>query len=330
MIGTPKTISASAVRMKKLIMPIATYGSCLPSRYSSLPGRRDVEVDHRAELLLAHDADRHQNRRDQEQQQRRDARHDRVDALERRVVHVALFDVGRVLREARRSAVRSRDPAAWCRARPATYCSTVSPRNVMAPSTCARTSGPEPRRKSLPKLRRDLEDHRDVVRLQPLERLVGGAGRRRAGEVARRAGELLEVRAALGRLIEIERRVADVLDVGGDAEAEDEHQQRRADEGERQSDRIAEDLHGLVARVGEHPADAQPRGRTAAPRAGGGAAARRRRLVGRGLALGLGARRPRRSRPPCSAMKASSRLGGAARRRSASAARRRPAPCPRS
>ncbi len=35
LIGTPKTMSASVVRMKKLIIAIATYGSCLPSRYSS-------------------------------------------------------------------------------------------------------------------------------------------------------------------------------------------------------------------------------------------------------------------------------------------------------
>ena len=34
-------------------------------------------------------------------------------------------------------------------------------------------------------VRRDLEDHRDVVRLQALERLVGRAGRRRRREVAR-------------------------------------------------------------------------------------------------------------------------------------------------
>ena len=141
----------------------------------------------------------------------------------------------------------------------------------MAPSTCARTSGLEPRRKSRPKFGGISSDQRDVVRLQALERFVGGADRRSRGEVARRAGELLEVGAALRRLIEIERGIADVLDVGGDAKAEDEHQQRRADEGEGQSNRIAKDLHGLVARVGEHPAKAAAGRATCFDGAGGAA-----------------------------------------------------------
>ncbi len=35
LIGTAKTVSASAVSTKKLIIAMVTYGSCLPSRYSS-------------------------------------------------------------------------------------------------------------------------------------------------------------------------------------------------------------------------------------------------------------------------------------------------------
>ena len=94
-------------------------GELLAEQVLELPGRRDVEVDHRAQLLLAHDADRHQNRRDQQQQQRRDARHDRVDALERRVVHVALFDVGGVLLRLGGLQPGRGIAAASCRARPA-------------------------------------------------------------------------------------------------------------------------------------------------------------------------------------------------------------------
>ena len=81
--------------------PDRDVGELLADQVLEPSGRRDVEVDHRAELLLAHDADRHQDRRDEEQQQGGDAGDDRVDALERRVVHVPLFDVGRVLVGAR-------------------------------------------------------------------------------------------------------------------------------------------------------------------------------------------------------------------------------------
>ena len=64
--------------------------------------------------------------------------------------------------------------------------------------------------------------------------------------------------AALGRLIEVEIGEADVLDVGGDAEAEGEHHEGGAEKGEEETDRVALDLLGLAAAVGEHPSQAEP------------------------------------------------------------------------
>ena len=68
------------------------YGSCLPSRNLKPAVRRHVEVDDRAEFLLSHDAHRHEDGRDQDQENRRDTRHDGIDALEARVVEVARLD----------------------------------------------------------------------------------------------------------------------------------------------------------------------------------------------------------------------------------------------
>ena len=67
-----------------------------------------------------------------------------------------------------------------------------------------------------------------------------------------------EVGAALGRAVEVEVGEADVLDVGGDAEAEGEHHEGGADEGEQEADRVALDLLGLAPAVGEHPSQAEP------------------------------------------------------------------------
>ena len=58
--------------------------------------RRDIEIDDRTQLLLAHDADRHQDRRNEDQQHGRDARNHRVDAFKRRIVHVAILKIGGV------------------------------------------------------------------------------------------------------------------------------------------------------------------------------------------------------------------------------------------
>ena len=117
-------------------------------------------------------------------------------------------------------------------------------------------------------IRRHFEDQRDIVRLQALQRVLGGADRRHLPEIARRSGELFEIGPALGRLVEIESRVADMFDVGGDAETEDEHQQRRADESEGEAHRIAQDLHGFIGAIGEQPAEAQRKARARRVRRG--------------------------------------------------------------
>ena len=88
--------------------------------------------------------------------------------------------------------------------------------------------------------------------MQARQGVVRGADRRRLREVARCAGELLEIGKALRRLVEVESRVADMFDVRRDAETEDEHQHSRTDEGEGEAHGIAQDLHRLVRAIGEH------------------------------------------------------------------------------
>ena len=78
------------------------------------------------------------------------------------------------------------------------------------------------------------------------------------GDVVSGALEGRDVGAALGRAIEVEIGEADVLDVGGDAEAKGEHHEGGADKGEEETDRVALDLLGLAAAVGEHPSQAEP------------------------------------------------------------------------
>ena len=139
-------------------------------------------------------------------------------------------------------------------------------------------------------------------------RLVVGVRPAGRGEVARGSPELLEVGAALRRAGRDRASRSGCLDVGGDAEAEDEHQQRRADEGEGQPDRIAQDLHrSRCARRRASGAAAQRTASRAAgsasPRAGRRsppAPLRRLRAAPSGLrgAGGLAASRDRR--PPCS------------------------------
>ena len=58
-----------------------------------------------------------------------------------------------------------------------------------------------------------------------------------------RAGEAFEQPAAFWRLVLVEGRVFEVLDIEGDAVAEGKHQDDRTDEGERQPDGIAQELH---------------------------------------------------------------------------------------
>ena len=104
---------------------------------------------------------------------------------------------------------------------------------------------------------RDLQGDFDLVRFERALHLLRGLARCVWDEVSG-ALECGDVGAALGRAIEVEIREADVLDVGGDAEAEGEHHEGGADEGEEQADRVAFDLLGLAAAIREHPAQAEP------------------------------------------------------------------------
>ena len=112
------------------------------------------------------------------------------------------------------------------------------------------------------------------------------------GDVVSGALEGRDVGAALGRAIEVEIGEADVLDVGGDAEAEGEHHEGGSDKGEEETDRVALDLLGLAAAVGEHPSQAEPEPAIVAVRGGcrrGGS--REGRSVGVGIILVLRFRR---------------------------------------
>ena len=57
------------------------------------PRRGDIKIDDRAQLLFTHDAHRHEDRRDQYQEYGRNAGHDGVNALERRVVGEPRLDL---------------------------------------------------------------------------------------------------------------------------------------------------------------------------------------------------------------------------------------------
>ena len=71
-------------------------------------------------------------------------------------------------------------------------------------------------------------------------------------------------------LIVVEHREGQIVDVGRNAEAEHQHQERRTEQGERQTDGIAQKLDRFADRVGEQPLQAEralPR-RAAAPAVG--------------------------------------------------------------
>ena len=99
---TTRTISAS-------IRPMMPYGSSLPMISSQPAERRHVQLLERADLALAHDRHRRQVRRDDQQQQREDARQHEIAALERRVepdAHARLDAAAASVRRGARAARR--------------------------------------------------------------------------------------------------------------------------------------------------------------------------------------------------------------------------------
>ena len=82
---------------------------------------------------------------------------------------------------------------------------------------------------------------------------IGEARERRAlGEVAR-ARKRLEQHLALARAVLVEGGVGQPLDVEGDAEADRQHQDERAQKGEGDADGVARDLHRLAPGEGPDP-----------------------------------------------------------------------------
>ena len=135
------------------------------------PGGRDIEVDDGAELLLAHHADRHQNGRDQNEQDRRDARDDRIDALERRIIHVAVLKGRRIF------------PRTFGQlARRVSQRIVLDALDILRNGLAAKGVGaidlgqnlrPQPFAQIAPEARRDLDDERNIIRLQTPERVLG-------------------------------------------------------------------------------------------------------------------------------------------------------------
>ena len=84
----------------------ADIGELLADQKLDAPDRRDVEIGDRAELLFAHDGERHQNRRKQREHHGNGRRHHGVNAVEILIVFVSDLDASRRLR---REQVRGRD-----------------------------------------------------------------------------------------------------------------------------------------------------------------------------------------------------------------------------
>ena len=94
---------------------------------------------------------------------------------------------------------------------------------------------------------RNLDGGLDGSALQALFEIVI-IGKRRLFHEISRAPQLLEVGPALVALVVIEHRKGQIVDVGRNSESEDQHHQRRAEQGEGQPNRIAEQVP-IVSRI---------------------------------------------------------------------------------
>ena len=75
-------------------------------------------------------------------------------------------------------------------------------------------------------------------------------------EIAR-TGDVLDIGPAFRRLVAVERGEAQPFDIERNAEAEHEHQQHRAEQGEGQADRVAAQFQRLAIGVAEQAAHAE-------------------------------------------------------------------------
>ena len=167
-------------------------------------------------------------------------RHHRVDAVEILVVLEPDLDIGgRRLAPAWSSSPPDRSDTAG--ASPADSRGSSAARNGIAPSTQAPTQAGRPRSMSRPKPGGISMPALDVAALEALFE-IGVIGERRLLDEIGRAPQLFEIGAALVALIAVENGEGQVVDVGRDAEAEHQHQKGRAEQGEAEPDRIAQQL----------------------------------------------------------------------------------------
>ena len=130
---------------------------------------------------------------------------------------------------------------------------------------------------------RDFNGSIDVVALQSLFK-IGIIGERRFLDEITRSSQFLEIGAAFMALVVVEHCEGEIVDVVRNAETEYQHQQRRAEQGEPEPDRVAQEFQGLADRVGEQALQAEQgtRRRWRSRRIGG--FSRRGRDLGRGSA----------------------------------------------
>src|SRR5262249_53447543 len=99
--------------------------------------------------------------------------------------------------------------------------------------------------------RRDLDGDLEVAAAEPAIELLAGADRRwHFVEVAPARRERLDQASALGGAILIESAKAQVFDIERNAIAEGDHENEWAEQGECQSDRVAQKLHRLAPGIG--------------------------------------------------------------------------------
>ena len=137
--------------------------------------------------------------------------------------------------------------------------------NGLAPSIQAATQTGRPRRNVAAKAGRDLDAGVDVPVCEPLFE-IGIIGKRRFFDKVGRAAQLLEIGAAFMAMVVVENSEGEIVYVGRDAEAENKHQKRRAEQGKAEPDRIAQQFQRLADRAGEKALQTEGRARSLAGR----------------------------------------------------------------
>ena len=228
---------------------------------------RDVQVGNRAELLLAHHAQRRHHRGDQHQDHHDDPRHHSVGALECLVVAEPGLDRQRQRRGLLAGATRE------LLQEPLVHAFDIAAAGLGAerhrPIQPHRYLGRSPAPQIAAEAGRDFDRELDLAGAQPRIQVSRVDQLCLLLEVAR-AGKVLQVSPALGRVVSIQRGVGEVLDVEGDAVAEHDHQQDRPEQGEGKPDGIAADLGRLALCISPDAREAdQHRARSSAARRGG-------------------------------------------------------------